>query len=163
MRFRNFIGLLPTGDRLSAEGERNPADSSVTTYPEYRYSGIRARFTGLEASGTVRLFGPGGLQPGGSAGALDLLQPAPIIVGQRHDRSFINRDRIGGHSPAGPIACPEQVCRTRRRHAVNRHTGRKLFQSADFRSWPGEPYPVHQSTRQVRPADPGQSRTGHPR
>ncbi|MDD0809851.1 TonB-dependent receptor [Curvibacter sp. RS43] len=71
-RFANYIGLLPSGDVLSAEGQRNPSDASVSTYPEYRYVGIRARFTGLEGRATVRLQGPGGLRPVSHWGTLDL-------------------------------------------------------------------------------------------
>lgn len=78
-RFRNYIGLLATGNQLTADGQRNPSDPSLTTYPEYRYSGIRARFTGLEGHATVRLMGPGGLQPGGGAGALDLLLRGDLV------------------------------------------------------------------------------------
>jgi iron complex outermembrane receptor protein len=42
--FSNYIGLLSTGRMLDEEGE---ADS--TGIPEYTYSGVRARFAGIEA------------------------------------------------------------------------------------------------------------------
>jgi iron complex outermembrane receptor protein len=42
--FSNYIGLLGTGRRLNDEGE-DDADG----IPEYTYSGVRARFAGLEA------------------------------------------------------------------------------------------------------------------
>jgi iron complex outermembrane receptor protein len=52
-RFRNYIALLPTGATRELDGE---------PLPEYAYRGVRARFRGVEASGTVRLHeGPGSL------------------------------------------------------------------------------------------------------
>ncbi|UWF51949.1 TonB-dependent receptor [Pseudomonas sp. N3-W] len=42
--FSNYIGLLGTGRTLDDEGE---ADANGN--PEYRYSGVRARFSGIEA------------------------------------------------------------------------------------------------------------------
>ena len=57
-QFSNFIGLDATGNTRSAEGELNPAEDGLT---DTAYSGVRARFTGFEASGTVRLLGKGGL------------------------------------------------------------------------------------------------------
>lgn len=52
-RFGNFIALLPTGGTRDLDGE---------SLPEYAYSGVRARFRGVEASGNVRLHeGPGTL------------------------------------------------------------------------------------------------------
>ena len=57
-QFSNYIGLNATGNTRSAEGELNPAEGGVT---DAIYSGVRARFTGFEASGTLRLVGKGGL------------------------------------------------------------------------------------------------------
>ncbi|MDO9088725.1 MAG: TonB-dependent receptor [Burkholderiaceae bacterium] len=63
-RFSNYIGLQGTGATRDADGERNPVDrngdrvadgSGASILDELRYSGVRARFTGLEASGTLRL------------------------------------------------------------------------------------------------------------
>ena len=65
-RFRNYIGLLNTGNGYGQEdGARNPADLNGdgiddndpdnTILPEYAYTGVRARFAGLEASGNIRL------------------------------------------------------------------------------------------------------------
>ena len=71
-RFSNYIGLMPTGNRYATSGELNPVDPSVGSSPEFRYQGLRARFTGLEASGTVRLMGAGGWTPGEGRGSLDL-------------------------------------------------------------------------------------------
>ena len=65
-RFKNFIGLLGTGNFYGREdGAFNPTDlngdgvddndSGNALLPEFAYTGVRARFTGLEASGNVRL------------------------------------------------------------------------------------------------------------
>ncbi|NBF05122.1 TonB-dependent receptor [Pseudomonas sp. Fl5BN2] len=42
--FSNYIGLLGTGRTLNDEGEED-----ASGIPEYAYSGVRARFTGIEA------------------------------------------------------------------------------------------------------------------
>lgn len=68
-RFSNYIGLTPTGDVLTEQGERNPPSGTDDTLPEYRYQGVRARFYGLEASGTVRLLGAGGVAAAPAQGA----------------------------------------------------------------------------------------------
>lgn len=65
-QFSNFIGLDATGNTRSADGELSPAEDGLT---DTAYSGVRARFTGFEASGTVRLLGKGGL--GGLGGSTD--------------------------------------------------------------------------------------------
>ena len=65
-RFKNYIGLLATGNRYGQEdGALNPADLDGDgvddgnpdngLLPEFAYTGVRARFVGLEASGNVRL------------------------------------------------------------------------------------------------------------
>lgn len=65
-RFRNYIGLLATGNTYGQElGNLNPADldgdgvddadPDNAILPEFAYTGVRARFVGLEASGNVRL------------------------------------------------------------------------------------------------------------
>ncbi len=65
-RFKNYIGLLQTGNTYGQEaGNLNPADSDGdgiddadpdnAILPEFAYTGVRARFVGAEASGTVRL------------------------------------------------------------------------------------------------------------
>ena len=56
-RFSNFIGLDATGNTRSDTGEVNPVEGGLA---DTVYTGVRARFTGLEASGTVRLLGKGG-------------------------------------------------------------------------------------------------------
>ncbi|MEZ5608022.1 MAG: TonB-dependent receptor [Burkholderiaceae bacterium] len=59
-RYGNYIGLLPTG-------------RTVDELPEYAYTGVKARFAGLETSGTVRLLGQQGVWRGaGGASVLDL-------------------------------------------------------------------------------------------
>lgn len=84
--FSNYIGLTPSGDVLSEEGVRNPADGDGL--PEYRYQGVRARFYGLEASGTVRLWGASGLAaaPGIVADStLDLLLRGDLVRATNRD------------------------------------------------------------------------------
>ena len=65
-RFKNYIGLLATGNRYGQEdGALNPADldgdgvddnnPDNPLLPEFAYTGVRARFVGLEASGNIRL------------------------------------------------------------------------------------------------------------
>ena len=80
-RFSNFIGLRDTGNTLGADGEVNPLDadgdgvadgSGASLLPAQAYGGVRARFTGMELSGTVRLVGERGLTPAQGAGVLDL-------------------------------------------------------------------------------------------
>ena len=64
--FKNYIGLLTTGNRFGqADRARNPTDANGDgvddnnpdnkILAEYAYTGVRARFTGFEASGNVRL------------------------------------------------------------------------------------------------------------
>ena len=86
-RYGNYIGLLPTG---ATRGEGD--------LPEYAFTGVKARFAGLEASGTLRLLGPQGVWPGAEGGSvldLDLRadrvratntstnQPLPLIAPAR--------------------------------------------------------------------------------
>ncbi|MGY8904598.1 MAG: TonB-dependent receptor [Burkholderiales bacterium] len=63
-RFRNYIGLDATGNNRGANGELNPLDangdgvadgSGEDILPEFAFSAARARFAGLEATGTIRL------------------------------------------------------------------------------------------------------------
>ncbi|MBN8750711.1 putative TonB-dependent receptor [Xylophilus ampelinus] len=75
-RFRNYIGLTATGNLRNDEGEVNPVDEEGNLQEdllaEYVYRGVRARFTGAEASGNLRLFGSDGLSQWGPNGTLDL-------------------------------------------------------------------------------------------
>lgn len=82
-RFSNYIGLVRSGRSLTAEGElADPSDADAL--PEYRYQGVRARFYGLEASGTVRLLGANGVMGAssplaGTASVVDLLLRADLV------------------------------------------------------------------------------------
>ena len=84
--YGNYIGLLPTGQVRGDD------------LPEYAYTGVKARFAGLEASGTVRLLGQQGLWHGDAGGSVldldlrgDLVratnsttgQPLPLIAPAR--------------------------------------------------------------------------------
>ena len=68
-RFSNYIGLVRSGRTLTVEGEET-VPSDPNGLPEFSYQGVRARFYGLEASGTVRLLGETGI-----------LGSAPTVVG----------------------------------------------------------------------------------
>ncbi|WPB58490.1 TonB-dependent receptor [Xylophilus sp. GOD-11R] len=83
--FSHYIGLSRTGDVLSEEGERNPSDPLLETLPEYRYSSIRARFYGIESSGTVRLAGEQGLTGPLAGGTLDLMLRADLTRATNRD------------------------------------------------------------------------------
>jgi iron complex outermembrane receptor protein len=57
-RFSNYIGLLGTGNtRDQKDGALNPVDANPDSkiLPEFAYTGLRARFAGLETSGNIRL------------------------------------------------------------------------------------------------------------
>lgn len=80
-RFGRFIGLLDTGASRGADGEVNPLDadgdgladgSGEAVLPEQAYRGVRARFSGFEASGSVRLAGASAVDPQRRGGVLDL-------------------------------------------------------------------------------------------
>lgn len=66
--FQNYIGQQATGNRRGANGELNPLDANndgvadiggAKILPEYAYAQVQARFTGLEASGKLRLLDAG--------------------------------------------------------------------------------------------------------
>lgn len=87
-RFSNFIGLLDTGDTVGADGEAHPRDddgdgvadgSGESILTGQAYTGVRARFSGLEASGTVRLLGADGWRPSRGMGVLDLQLRADLV------------------------------------------------------------------------------------
>lgn len=61
--FSNYIALMGTG-RTVGEGDK--------ALPEFAYTGVRARFIGMEASGTVRLWGESGAAGRSAASVLDL-------------------------------------------------------------------------------------------
>lgn len=91
-RFANFIGPDATGNTRAADGELNPVDangdgladaSGERILADTAYSGVRARFTGLEASSTLRLLGAGGVMgsvsESTSAQTLDLNLRADVV------------------------------------------------------------------------------------
>lgn len=84
-RFKNYIGLLATGNSYGQEdGMLNPADldgdgvddanPDNSLLPEFAYTGVRARFVGLEASGNIRLMGADG-----GASSLDLALRGDLV------------------------------------------------------------------------------------
>jgi len=83
-RFSNYIGLTATGDTRGEDGEINPVDADETL-PEYAYTGVRARFTGMEASGTLRLLGNEGLGRPDVPSTLDLEWRGDLIRAMNTD------------------------------------------------------------------------------
>ncbi|MDT0136906.1 TonB-dependent receptor domain-containing protein [Acidovorax sp. PRC11] len=88
-QFSNYIGLTPTGLLRSEEGDPVPAGTDGAL-PEYRYQGVRARFHGLEASGSVRLVGQTGLLAQssrliGDASTLDLQLRGDVVRATNRD------------------------------------------------------------------------------
>ncbi|MRT33357.1 TonB-dependent receptor, partial [Xylella fastidiosa subsp. multiplex] len=71
-RFRNYIGLTASGRTLDEEGQVVTDPKVTDTLAEYLYNGVRARFTGIEASGNLRLLGSDGFARMNDAGTLDL-------------------------------------------------------------------------------------------
>ena len=87
-RFSNYIGLQSTGAQRDTEGNAVQAplcdDGSSTesgctagVLPEYAFSQVKARFTGLETSGTLRLLGSQGLVAASSH--LDLVLKGDLV------------------------------------------------------------------------------------
>lgn len=70
-RFRNYIGLTATGNRIDEEGNVT-TDPDVEAFDEFAYAGVRARFTGIEASGNLRLLGTDGFSRSADGSTLDL-------------------------------------------------------------------------------------------
>ena len=70
-RFRNYIGLTATGNQLDEEGAL-AAPGASDTLAEYVYGGMRARFTGIEASGNLQLLGADGFSRAADGSTLDL-------------------------------------------------------------------------------------------
>ncbi|MCU4121578.1 TonB-dependent receptor [Variovorax sp. N23] len=71
-RFRNYIGLNASGVQRDGEGEVVTDPAAAGTLAEYVYGGVRARFTGIEASGNLRLLGNEGFAAMARSGTLDL-------------------------------------------------------------------------------------------
>ena len=67
-RYASYIGLMPTG-----------ATKGDADLPEYAYTGVKARFVGLEASATTRLLGAQGLVGRAGASVLDLDLRADLV------------------------------------------------------------------------------------
>jgi len=67
-RYASYIGLMPTG---TTKGDAD--------LPEYAYTGVKARFVGLEASATTRLLGAQGLAGRAGASVLDLDLRADLV------------------------------------------------------------------------------------
>ncbi|MGI4778239.1 MAG: TonB-dependent receptor [Janthinobacterium lividum] len=71
-RFGDYIGLTASGARRDAEGAYVTDPTQADTLAEYVYSGVRARFTGLEANGNLRLIGTDGFARDADGATLDL-------------------------------------------------------------------------------------------
>ncbi len=79
-RFSNYIGLLATGNtRDQEDGALNPVDVNPDSkiLPEFAYTGVGARFVGLEASGNIRLLE--------GASTLDLAPRADLVRAKNLD------------------------------------------------------------------------------
>ena len=84
-RFRNYIGLTATGRNLDEEGNVAEPDDATDTLAEYVYGGVRARFTGIEANGNLRLLGSDGFARMDDAGTLDLEWRGDIVRAKNLD------------------------------------------------------------------------------
>jgi len=84
-RFRNYIGLTASGRTLDEEGQVVTDPEAVDTLAEYRYGGMRARFTGIEANGNLRLLGADGFARMADAGTLDLEWRGDIVRAKNLD------------------------------------------------------------------------------
>jgi iron complex outermembrane receptor protein len=84
-RFRNYIGLTASGRSLDGEGNVVTDPEATDTLAEYLYSGVRARFTGVEASGNLRLLGADGFARMADAGTLDLEWRGDIVRAKNLD------------------------------------------------------------------------------
>ncbi|MDM0040789.1 TonB-dependent receptor [Variovorax sp. J22G21] len=71
-RFRNYIGLTASGNQRDEEGNVVTDPAATDTLAEYVYSGVRARFTGIEASGNLQLLGRDGFARASDGSTLDL-------------------------------------------------------------------------------------------
>jgi iron complex outermembrane receptor protein len=84
-RFRNYIGLTASGRTLDEEGQVVTDPEATDTLAEYLYSGVRARFTGIEASGNLRLLGPDGFARLADAATLDLEWRGDVVRAKNLD------------------------------------------------------------------------------
>jgi len=84
-RFSNYIGLTASGRTLDEEGQVVTDPAATDTLAEYLYSGVRARFTGIEASGNLRLLGNDGFAPMPDASTLDLEWRGDVVRAKNLD------------------------------------------------------------------------------
>ena len=84
-RFRNYIGLTASGRTLDEEGQVVTDPEVTDTLAEYLYNGVRARFTGIEASGNLRLLGSDGFARMADAGTLDLEWRGDLVRAKNTD------------------------------------------------------------------------------
>lgn len=91
-RFRNYIGLAASGNVRGEDGEINPApvetDEGVAfpdVVDEFVYRGVRARFTGIEANGNLRLLGTDGFSRAADGSTLDLEWRADLVRAKNTD------------------------------------------------------------------------------
>ncbi|CAN5491989.1 TonB-dependent receptor [soil metagenome] len=98
-RFRNYIGLTATGNQLDEEGAL-AAPGADDTLAEYVYGGVRARFTGIEASGNLRLLGVDGFSRAADGSTLDLEWRGDLVRATNTDTGEplprISPVRVGG-------------------------------------------------------------------
>lgn len=71
-RFSNYIGLTASGAQRDGEGAFVADPTQPDLLAEYLYSGVRARFTGIEANGNLRLIGTDGFARNADGSTLDL-------------------------------------------------------------------------------------------
>lgn len=91
-RFRNYVGLTASGNVRGEEGEINPAPEETDeglVFPdvmdEFVYRGVRARFTGIEANGNLRLLGTDGFSRAADGSTLDLEWRADLVRAKNTD------------------------------------------------------------------------------
>ena len=91
-RFRNYIGLAATGNVRGEDGEVNPGPletDEALVFPdvvdEFAYRGVRARFTGIEANGNLRLLGIDGFSRAADGSTLDLEWRADLVRAKNTD------------------------------------------------------------------------------
>jgi iron complex outermembrane receptor protein len=91
-RFRNYIGLAASGNVRGEDGEINPGPVETDeglVFPdvvdEFVYRGVRARFTGIEANGNLRLLGTDGFSRAADGSTLDLEWRADLVRAKNTD------------------------------------------------------------------------------
>ncbi|OUM03364.1 TonB-dependent receptor [Variovorax sp. JS1663] len=91
-RFRNYIGLTASGNVRGEDGTVNPGPIETEeglVFPdvmdEYVYRGVRARFTGIEASGNLRLLGVDGFGKAADGSTLDLQWRGDLVRAKNTD------------------------------------------------------------------------------